>query len=343
MTDAASNDYWRPGELEEVGACPGCGGIPAGVEHADLADRSEHVPGRWNFLRCADCDSLFLSPRPTKEAISKAYAASYYTHESGLARNEEDNGTSVAWRLANGYLNSRYGCRRQSATRLGRWVLPLLVPIRQQLDFFYRHLPRPAGRLLDVGCGNGAFLLRAREAGWNVQGIEPDPVAAGQALAAGLSIHARDISACGAPSGGFDVVTLSHVLEHLHDPASMLASCRDLLRPGGMLWLATPNIQGVGHRAYASAWFPLEPPRHLFLSSARQLETMCRAAGFRRVRFLRRGRVGTGLVRVCAARARQLGIATLPDWLVRLLINIASVTNRKGSEEFIVVAFRDET
>lgn len=337
--DGDPKDYWHSDELEEAAACPGCGACPARVEHGDLRDHLQGIPGHWNFLRCAGCGSLFLSPRPTPAAIGKAYADGYFTHTPGAARNAADNGSSLAWRLANGYLNGRFGCSRRPASAAGRWLVPALVPLRQQLDYFYRHLPRTPGNLLDVGCGNGAFLLRAAEAGWSVQGVEPDPTAAAQAEAAGLRVHHGGIGGFAA-GPEFDVITLSHVFEHLHEPGAVLSACQRMLRPGGRLWMALPNVEGIGHRAFGRAWFPLDPPRHLFLPTMRELQRLCRDAGFRKVAFLRRGRMGPSAINECASRAALLGIDAGPAWLWRAATNLASAATPRLGEEFVMVAHR---
>lgn len=341
MAEMTCEDYWKPGELEDVGRCPACGGATSEYRYRDLLDHLGGVPGRWNFRRCVGCESLFLDPRPTVASIGKAYSSSaYFTHESGAAAHAADNGETTAWALANGYLNARFGCRRQPALPLGRWLIPLLVPIRQQLDFFYRHLPRKAGSVLDVGCGNGAFLMRAAEAGWDVHGIEPDPAAAAQAAASGLPVYRGDVLSF-STTGVFDVITLSHVFEHLHDPQAVLSKCRDMLRPGGMLWMAMPNMQGLGHRVYGKAWFPLDPPRHLLLPSRRELTRLCEQAGFVGVKFLRRGKSGPSGVKECAERAARLDVASGPAWLWHLLINVLSVFSPRWSEEFVLVALKD--
>lgn len=342
QTEAECEGYWGPDELESVSACPACKSVVTGYRYQNLKDHLGGVPGRWGFRECADCGSLFLDPRPTPSAIGKAYSSeAYFTHESGEARNADDNGDSIAWRLANGYLNSRFGCDRQPSNAGGRWLVPIVVPIRQQLEFFYRHLPRRTGTLLDVGCGNGAFMLRAAAAGWSVQGIEPDPAAAAMAIAAGLSVHQGDMSTFECPHA-FDVVTLSHVFEHLHDPVGALTMCGQVLRPGGVLWMAMPNIEGLGHRVYGKAWFPLDPPRHLFLPSMRKLEQMCRDSGFSRVQFVRRGRFGRSAVRECAERATLLDVKTGPGWVWHMVINALSVLSTRWSEELVVLAVKDK-
>lgn len=340
MIETTAEGYWAPGELEDVRCCPACGSPASEYRYQDLLDHLEGVPGHWGFRHCHGCDSLFLDPRPTPDAIGKAYSSSsYFTHQSGALAHAADAGDSLAWRLANGYLNSRFGCHRTPASRAGKWLIPLLLPVRQQLDYFYRHLPRAPGSILDVGCGNGAFLLRAAEAGWKVQGVEPDTAAAMSAENAGLPIHRGDLSNFIAPRA-FDVVTLSHVFEHLHDPRFVLARCLQLLRPGGMLWMSLPNVQGLGHRAYGKAWFPLDPPRHLLLPSRSQLTKLCQEAGFIRVSILRRGRSGASGMNECAARATKLGVTSAPGWLWHHVINLLSTASPRWSEELILVGFK---
>lgn len=338
MEQVATAAYWQPGELEQVRICPCCGSSDSAERYRALHDHLEGVPGEWGFRRCQVCASLFLDPRPTSMAVGKAYASNtYFTHVSGTVAHAQDSGGSFGWRLANGYLNARYSCSRQPASAVGRWLVPLVPPIRQQLDYFYRSLPRTPGALLDVGCGNGAFLLRAAEAGWKVQGVEPDPLAADSAAACGLPIHRGDLSGF-VPDREFDVITLSHVFEHLHNPSQVLSSCRELLKPGGRLWMSMPNVQGIGHRVYREAWFPLDPPRHLFLPSATQLVRMCQEAGFVQVRLLRRGRSGARGMQECAARAVRLGLVRRPAAHWRHLIDALSTLSSRASEELLLLA-----
>jgi SAM-dependent methyltransferase len=104
-----------------------------------------------------------------------------------------------------------------------------------------------AGRLLDVGCGRGFFLKAARCRGWQVQGIDPSERSIRDArtfVGNDVSVGTlRDLSG----SGCFDVVTMINVLDHLRDPWTDLRRCRDLLRPGGCLYLRFPN--GLFHRS----------------------------------------------------------------------------------------------
>lgn len=331
---------WSEADLERVTTCLGCGGARFLVRYEALEDLLGGLPGRWGYLACTVCGSLHLDPRPTPEAIGRAYPDDYVTHGSGGNATSRDNGSSWAWRLANGYLNERFNAARYPASRIGRWLMPLVWPLRQQLDYFYRHLPSKPSRVLDVGCGNGAFLLRARDAGWVVQGIEPDPIAAATARQEGLDITSCAIEAF-LPEELFDQITLSHVFEHLHAPDKALRRMHDWLCPGGMLWMSLPNPSGLGHRIFRRNWFSLDPPRHLFLPPPSQVVAMLKAAGYRDIRLIRRGRGARSsiLPSVIYARRRS-GAPTTCGGAIATLIDILGSWFPVLSEEIVVIARR---
>ncbi len=341
MPYASEADYWDHDDLEVPASCPACQGSRLTARYLDLVDHEEGIPGAWGMLRCDGCGSLLLSPRPTDGKIGKAYR-SYYTHRSPVEENRAYAGSTMLWRWIDGYIFRRYGDALRRPSRVGARIVGLLPPLRQQLDYLYRHLPRIPGSLLDIGCGNGAFLLRARSAGWQVQGIEPDPAAAGQATAQGLVVHQVPVADF-RPGGRFDVITLAHVIEHLHAPRAMLDACLGLLKPGGKIWIATPNIGSIGHRLFRSAWQPLETPRHIVMPSPRALRSMLIDAGYENIRFVRRGRGSRKRLDASNQRAIALGSrqrATLP-W--SMLIDLLASVSPYGAEELVVTAIRPDS
>lgn len=242
--------------------------------------------------RCSSCGSAYLDPRPTAEAIHLAYRQ-YHTHAVAPTPRpiRSPNKTDFFARAVNGYLNARYRTRLQPATSSGRWLLPFLVPLRQYLDARARHIPpstHPPGRILDVGCGSGDFLAFAAEAGWIAEGVDIDEEAVDIARSFGLAARLARLPEIVAEPGVYDVITLNHVIEHLHDPIESLRLCYRLLKPGGTVWLQTPNIESIGYAIFRSAWRGLEPPRHLVLFNQRSLHDALRTAGF--LRPLRRPR-----------------------------------------------------
>ena len=134
--------------------------------------------------------------------------------------------------------------------------------------------PGAAGRLLDVGCGDGSFLRAARERGWSVLGTEFNPRGARQA---GLEVYERLEEVL--PRGPFDCITLWHSLEHLKDPLAALRQLTGALAPGGVMVVAVPDADGAQARLFGAAWFHLDVPRHLFHFGRGSLTRMLERAG----------------------------------------------------------------
>jgi len=109
-------------------------------------------------------------------------------------------------------------------------------------------------KLLDVGCSSGAFLLAAREIGLEAEGVEISPEAADAARRAGFRVFTGLLEDAAYPDASFDAVTLIEVLEHLREPRALLAECRRILRPGGVLLATTPNGASWTARAMGASW-----------------------------------------------------------------------------------------
>ncbi len=136
------------------------------------------------------------------------------------------------------------------------------------------------GRLLDIGCGDGAFLLGATAEGWDVLGTEMNP---GLARAAGINLVHETIEEARAQAP-FDCITLWHSLEHMRDPRATLKAVASLLAPGGLLLVAVPDAEGLQARLFGAGWFHLDVPRHLYHFGARSLKGLLVAAGFEPLR-----------------------------------------------------------
>lgn|GEM_PF-276248 len=273
-------------EVEHLGRCPVCARTERRIAVADAADGVFGTPGRWDYWACA-CGVLYLDPRPAPDAIPGIYRH-YYTHAPA--------DPPLRWRepgfrgaVRRGYLNARYGYRFPDASRLGALTWPLRRAAVKNLDFMIRHLPAPAKagtRLLDVGCGNGDFLIVARDLGFEASGIDPDPAAVAAARSRGLDMALGGLPGSGSRDASFEHVMLSHVLEHVADPVGALAAARRLLVPGGRLWLSLPNACSDGLKRFGPHWRGLEPPRHFALFGADRLRALLAAAGFERIERL---------------------------------------------------------
>lgn len=280
---------WPASGLESVPACPVCAHTVRHLLHGQLVDRAfQAAPGRWQLWQCARCGSAWLDPRPDRLTIALAYRQ-YYTHQAPVPAPAPGLAGRLRQALAQGYLCQRFGLLDQPAWTVGAWLARCLLPVRLSLDHQFRHLPSPTGprpRVLDVGCGAGEFLARARRCGWQAQGVEPDPQAVARCRSQGLDVIQGDIAALGDTASRFDLITLSHVIEHVHDPRWVLQQCHRLLRPGGTLWLETPNLLARGHALFGPHWRGLETPRHLVLFNPASLQQALASTGFGEVTWL---------------------------------------------------------
>lgn len=251
--------------------CPSCYlcGVQGQFLHQGLKDRLFGAPGEWNLKRCQnpECGLVWLDPMPSEEDIGKAYAA-YYTHQENSA-NEQGNGLMVFFRLN----------LKRSFNLLLRATM--LHRERKQRELMYLD-EMPAGRLLEVGCGDGRLLVQMRARGWEVEGQEVDPKAAAHARSAhGVTVHLGTLENTSFPNDSFDAVIMNHVIEHVHDPVALLAECYRIMKPGGLLVAVTPNVKSYGHKRFGACWRGLEPPRHLHLFSVGALMVCAKKAGFR--------------------------------------------------------------
>lgn len=205
------------------------------------------------FVTCTDCGLAYLRNPLTAEELSRFYSFASNYH-AGFRTSES---------LRNQFLER------------GRTYLRYLSRHRQQ------------GALLDVGCSAGFFLKVAQDAGWQVQGLEfsPDSAQLGRELF-GCDIQVGSLLNHDLPAESFDALTLWDVIEHLPEPLAEMRQAHDLLRPGGLVAISTPNIAGLFPQlSYQVAglinyWTHIEPPAHLTQFSVRTLSELLQRAGF---------------------------------------------------------------
>jgi 2-polyprenyl-3-methyl-5-hydroxy-6-metoxy-1,4-benzoquinol methylase len=236
--------------------------------HDRLTDFMFEAPGAWSFKKCSSpaCGLWWLDPFPIRQDLHLAYQT-YYTHQDTL--DSSKTGGKLRDLLYQGY---------RFASSVPSSLVGLLQDRRRVSSMCLEGLP--PGRLLDVGCGDGGFLNRARTAGWSVEGVEFDEKAvAGARDKYGVTVHHGDLISARFAEGSFDAITLNHVIEHLPDPLEVFAECKRILKPSGKVVMTTPNSSSLGHRAFQGYWRGLEPPRHLFLFSAATLRDCARRSG----------------------------------------------------------------
>ena len=214
--------------------CPVCGGraneaaFPGSTEGSDGGvDPAAFRPSSDEYgqltaavLRCLACGHMSVEEAPDAGAVSAAYA---------------DAVDEVTLREAEG----------QVATADAGLEL-----IEAEI--------RP-GRILDVGCWTGSFLVAAERRGWEGVGVEPSAWAASEAKQRGLEVHHAELDDVDLAPASFDAVVSCDVLEHLADPAAALTRLVELLRPGGALYLTVPDAGSRFARTMGKRWWAVVP------------------------------------------------------------------------------------
>jgi 2-polyprenyl-3-methyl-5-hydroxy-6-metoxy-1,4-benzoquinol methylase len=210
-------------------------------ESAAIVNAPQQPNPPFGLKQCSTCNAVFLSPRPRIEAMS-AYYDAYYDKE------DSDK------------INVRQVRRAQRHfRRLSRHSKP--------------------GRLLEIGAGDGYFLKEARDAGWKVEGLELSHPRVERAKKwFDLELLPTDISSVTLEIGGYDAVAFFQLIEHVHDPRALIRRSYELLKPGGVLMMSTPNVLAYGRKLRdVNSW---RIPRHLFFFTPRTLVRSAERAGF---------------------------------------------------------------
>jgi len=238
----------------ETISCPACGSCSYERE-IEACDRFDTIPGRvYSIVRCTECRLLYLNPRPDAASVSAFY-------------NVEGYDPFVSSRDNSSPLTALY----QTARRF---------TIRRKASRVSRGITRGA-RCLDVGCATGEFLVELRRRGFETFGVEPDEKAAEYARSQhGLQVWTGMIDDVPADSGPFDLITLWHVLEHVHDLKGNLRRLRELLKDGGRLALAVPNPLSWDAKVYGAKWVAWDTPRHLYHFEPPVMNRLLEQAGF---------------------------------------------------------------
>ncbi len=160
-----------------------------------------------------------------------------------------------------------------------------LAERRAHLAAIQRHFHLPAKpRLLDVGCALGFMLQEAKAAGWEPVGVETSEFAAAYAAEqVGCPVHAGTLHKAAFSSASFDVVTLMDVIEHVPDSSELLSEIYRILRPGGVLFLVTPNFASLFVWLYGLKAYGVWPDQHVVYFQPSTIAKLLRKVGFARV------------------------------------------------------------
>lgn len=191
------------------------------------------------FVRCRGCTLVLINPRPRAEDVALTYDAAY----------------------SRGYIDKA----ERKLARCRRWVRRVA-----------RLRGHAGGRWLDVGCSAGFVLAAAREAGFEVSGVELEAaaVAFAQETLQLPAVTCGTLEAQAYPAASFDVVTLYDVIEHVPDLNRTVAELARILKPGGVLEIRTPDVAHWSRPRALARWREIKPSEHLYYFSPATLERL---------------------------------------------------------------------
>ena len=253
--------------------CPVCEQSGARQEFL-TRDRIHSIPGTFAIHHCEYCDAYFIQPW-----LSAAELARYYPEEYGRYR----HGSSLNKKNYQGWqrfiLENYYGYPARDGRSTNRlkcalaWALSL-VTAKEVIPY------HGAGKILDVGCGGGAYLYRLKQWGWDTYGVEPSETGVKQAHSLGLNVAHGMVEDGRFESDFFDVIRLSNVVEHLPKPKETFRDIRRILKPEGIVYLTVPNTRSLVFWLFRDNWYALDAPRHVISYSPKTLKALASATGF---------------------------------------------------------------
>jgi 2-polyprenyl-3-methyl-5-hydroxy-6-metoxy-1,4-benzoquinol methylase len=234
--------------------CPSCGSAAIRFKF-DCTDNSVSKE-RFPVWECDSCTLRFTQNFPEENEIGR-----YYNAEAYISHTDSQKGL----------INRVYHVVRD-------------YTMKRKLKLVERVAPKSKGKLMDIGAGTGMFLKTMKDAGWEVKGLEPDASAREKARAL-HSIDLHDASELFVLREKFDVITMWHVLEHVHRLHEYLNEIKSSLHKDGRLIIAVPNYTSADASHYGQDWAAYDVPRHLYHFSPASMEKLLLKHGMKILTF----------------------------------------------------------
>lgn len=245
---------------------------PTDFEHhaCDLCGADEPIvrykKNGFTIVQCSKCGMAYTDPRLTGQKIAELYDADYF----------QGHGFDTSIDYVRDV--KQYG-NEKSNFDLHDW----------DADTIASMMKSNGKKLLEIGCGTGVFLAKAREHGFDCAGLELSSYAADFVRNMGIPVETKSIEEANYSENMWDVIVMREVIEHLPHPMESLKTIHRWLKPGGVLFMATGNYDCPERKLRGSDWFYFMPEGHLYYFSNRTMGKYLKKAGFRKIRVTNQG------------------------------------------------------
>ncbi len=237
-------------------------------------DRLHGIQGTYTYVRCTECGLVYMNPQVVPEDSNKLYPTDYAPH-SAIEKKPD----------------SKIGLQKRIIRRIKRISIIKLILRKLTnviiVDSIYSKLNEHS-RILDVGCGTGAFLNSVKiEKGCQVHGVDISESAVAQAKSSfGLDIFKGDITELPIKDSYFDIITAWWYLEHVYNPNIAIEKISNLLKPDGYCIIGIPNFKSLNAKTFKDKWYHLDCPRHLCIWTPRTIKRLLEKYGLSTMKII---------------------------------------------------------
>jgi 2-polyprenyl-3-methyl-5-hydroxy-6-metoxy-1,4-benzoquinol methylase len=185
----------------------------------------------FELSECGCCGLIMTNPQPTPFEIGRYYQSEDYVSHTDTKK---------------GFIHYLYHVARN-------------LTLKRKRNLIAKYHKK--GNLLDIGCGTGYFAAFMKDNKYDVSVMEPDPQAAEKATE---KLHIKPYQSLEDIQGTYDIITMWHVLEHVHDINTTFSKLNSLLKENGVLLIAVPNPESTDAKHYKEYWAAYDVPRHLY-------------------------------------------------------------------------------
>ena len=242
--------------------------------HCDLCGADDYTKRYekrgFSMVQCNKCGLVYTNPRLKQEKIAALYDADYFQGH-GFDKSIDYVKDVKVHNSKDTFSLEDWDCD---------WINSMLS----------KSQPRNTSpKLLEIGCGTGVFLDKAKKHHFDCEGLELSEYAADFVRKMGIPVETKSIEDANYPDGSFDVIVMREVIEHLPHPMESLKTVHKWLRPGGVLFMATGNYDCPERKLRGADWFYFMPEGHLNIFSNKTMTEYLRKVGFKDINVTNQG------------------------------------------------------
>lgn len=286
--------------------CPSCGSQKI-EQYTTIKDHS--VSGKvFGIYKCLHCSLQFTQHAPAQDSISKYYqSADYVSHTD----------------TKEGLINKLYHLVRT-------------FTLGNKRKMISRFTGRKTGKILDIGCGTGAFLNEMKQHGWQTEGLEPDNTAIEKANSLyGIFAKSPD-ELFKLDASSYNAVTMWHVLEHVHQLQEYIAQLKKIIKDDGVIFIAVPNYTSFDASHYKENWAAYDVPRHLYHFSPESMKVLIEKHGLN-IKTIKPMWFDSFYVSMLSEKYKNGRNNYFKAFLIGLISNIKTVFNRNKCSSVVYV------